>query len=51
MTAPVVAAEEIEQILGIEPPARFIAMVPVGRPVKAVRRSSRVPLEKVLRFV
>ena len=51
MTAPVVAAEEIEQILGIEPPARFIAMVPVGRPARPVRRSSRVPLEKVLRFV
>jgi len=51
MTAPVIAVEEIERILGIEPPARLIALVPVGRPARPVRRSTRRPLDEVLRFL
>jgi nitroreductase len=51
MTAPVIAAEEIERVLDIEPPARLIALVPVGRPARPLRRSTRVPLDEVLRFV
>ncbi len=50
MTAPVLAAEAIEQILGVEPPARLVALVPIGRPAGEVRPSSRRPVEDVLEF-
>ena len=50
MTAPVLAAEAIERILGVEPPARLVALVPVGRPAGEVRPSSRRPVEDVLEF-
>jgi nitroreductase len=50
MTAPVLAAEAIERILGVEPPARLAALVPIGRPAGDVRPSSRRPVEDVLEF-
>ncbi len=50
MTAPVLAAEAIERLLGVEPPARLVALVPVGRPAGEVRPSSRRPVEDVLEF-
>lgn len=50
MTAPVLAAEAIEQILGVEPQARLVALVPIGRPAGEVRPSSRRPVEDVLEF-
>lgn len=50
MTAPVLAAEAIERLLGVEPPARLVALVPVGRPAGEVRPSSRRPAEDVLEF-
>jgi nitroreductase len=50
MTAPVLAAPAIEGLLGVEPPARLIAVVPIGRPRSATRPTSRLPLEDVLEF-
>ena len=50
MTAPVLAAPAIEELLGVEPPARLIAVVPIGRPRSATRPTSRHPLEDVLEF-
>ena len=50
MTAPVLAAEAIARILGVEAPARLVALVPVGRPAGEVRPSSRRPVEDVLEF-
>ena len=50
MTAPVLGAARIEQLLGVEPPARLVALVPVGRPAGEVRPSSRRPVEDVLEF-
>jgi len=50
MTAPVIAAEQLEQVLGVEQPARLVALVPIGRPASALRRSSRLPLDAVLSF-
>lgn len=50
MSAPVVAAEAIEQLLDVEPPAQLVALVPVGRPAGAPRRSPRLPLDAVLSF-
>jgi len=50
MTAPVLAAPAIEELLGVEPPAQLVAVVPVGRPASAVRPTSRHPLSDVLEF-
>ncbi len=50
MTAPVMAAPAIETLLGVEPPARLVAVVPVGRPAGPVRPSTRRPVADVLEF-
>ena len=50
MTAPVMAAPAIETLLGVEPPARLVAVVPVGRPAGTVKPSSRRPASEVLEF-
>jgi nitroreductase len=50
MTAPVLAAPAIEQLLGVEPPCRLAAVVPVGRPLRPPRPSSRRPVADVLEF-
>ncbi len=50
MTAPVLAAPAIEELLGVESPARLVALVPVGRPLAATRPTSRRPLTDVLEF-
>lgn len=51
MTAPVLAAPAIEELLGVEPPARLVAVVPVGRPSSpTIKPTSRLPLESVLEF-
>ena len=50
MTAPVLGALAIEELLGVEPPAKLVAVVPVGRPAGVVRPTSRRPVEDVLEF-
>jgi len=50
MTAPVIAAPELEQLLGVEPPAKLVAVVPLGRAAGAPRRSRRLPVDDVLEF-
>ena len=50
MTAPVLAAPAIEELLGVEPPLELVALVPVGRPSTPPRPSSRRPVEDVLEF-
>jgi len=50
MTAPVLAAPAIEELLGVEPPARLVAVVPIGRPRTAAPATSRLPLGDVLEF-
>ncbi len=50
MTAPVLAAPAIEELLGVEAPAKLVALVPVGRPAGVVTPSSRRPVEDVLEF-
>jgi nitroreductase len=51
MSAPILAADALEAILGVEPPASLVALVPVGRPAGRLRRSKRLPVDDVLRFV
>ena len=51
MTAPVLAAPAIEKLLGAEPPASLVAVVPVGRPAGAVTPTSRRPVDEVLEFL
>ena len=50
MVAPVLAAPAIEELLGVEPPAKLVAVVPVGRPAGAVTPTSRRPAGEVLEF-
>ena len=50
MSAPVVAAERLEQVLGAEAPAQLVALVPIGLPAGSSRRSERLPLDAVLSF-
>jgi len=50
MTAPVLAAPAIEELLGVESPAKLVAVVPVGRPAGAVTPTSRRPAGEVLEF-
>lgn len=50
MTAPVLAAPAIEELLGVQPPFTLAALVPVGRPLTPPRPSSRRPVEDVLEF-
>lgn len=50
MTAPVMAAPAIESLLGVEPPARLVAVVPVGRSAGAERPTPRRPVADVLEF-
>lgn len=48
--APMVAGERLEEILGVEPPARLVALVPIGRPAELPATHRRLPLEQVLSF-
>ncbi len=50
MTAPVLAAPAIEELLGVEDPTRLVAVVPIGRPLTPPRPTSRHPLADVLEF-
>ena len=50
MTAPVLAAPAIEELLGVEAPAKLVAVVPIGLPVSPPRPSPRRPVEDVLEF-
>jgi len=48
MTAPVIAAEEIEEILGVSADKRLVALVPIGLPDEKPRKPSRKPVDLVL---
>jgi len=46
----VLAAPAIERLLAMEPPAKLVAVVPVGRPAGAVNATSRRPAGEALEF-
>ena len=48
--APIVAGERLEELLGVEPPARLVALVAVGRAGEQPAASRRLPLQQVLAF-
>jgi nitroreductase len=50
MTAPVLAAPAIEELLGVGPPAQLVAVVPIGRPATPSGPSGRHPVSDVLEF-
>ena len=50
MTAPVLAAPAIEELLGMGAPAKLVAVVPIGVPASPPRPSRRRPVEDVLEF-
>jgi len=51
MTMPLVASEEIEKILGVDPSWKLAAFVPIGRPDEAPEAQPRLPLDEILKFV
>ncbi len=46
--APVIAGERLEELLGVETPARLVALVGIGRPAEQPTASRRLPLEQTL---
>src|SRR5690606_37645505 len=48
--APIVAAERLEALLDVEPPARLVALVAVGRPAEPSVAAKQRPLDRVLSF-
>jgi nitroreductase len=48
--APIIAGERLEAILGVEPPARLVALVAIGRPAEQPAASKKVPVEAALSF-
>jgi nitroreductase len=48
--ASIVAGERLEGLLQVVPPARLVALVPIGRPAGAPTPRKRLPLERVLSF-
>jgi nitroreductase len=51
LSAPVIAAPRLEELLGIEEPAHVVAIVAVGVPASPPRGTGRLPLDEILRFV
>ena len=51
MNPPFFAREEISRMLGVAPPFRLLAMVPIGRPAEEPRGKSRRPLDEVVAFI
>jgi nitroreductase len=48
--APIIARERLEGLLGVEPPARLVALVAVGLAAEQPAASRRLPLQQVLSF-
>jgi nitroreductase len=48
--APIVAAEPLEALLGVEPPARLVALVAIGRPAELPIATKHLPIEQVLSY-
>ena len=48
--APIVAGRRLEELLQIEPPARLVALVAMGRPAEVPLAIRRPPLSQVLSF-
>lgn len=51
MTGPLIAAEEIEEILGVEEPWYLSSVVPLGRPAEQPPIRSRKGLDKVVTWI
>jgi nitroreductase len=48
--APIIAGERLEELLDVAPPARLVALVPIGRPAELPQAPRRLPLDQVLTF-
>lgn len=51
MTGPLIAVDDLESLLGIEPPLRLVALLPLGRPKYIPPLRSRFELEQVVTFI
>jgi len=48
--APIVAAERLEALLEVKPPARLVALVAIGRPAELPMATRSLPIEQVLSY-
>ena len=48
--APIVAAERLEALLEVKPPARLVALVAIGRPAELPMAARSLPIEQVLSY-
>lgn len=48
--APMIAGDRLQEILGVEPPGRLVAIVAIGVPAERPEAAKRLPLEKALSF-
>jgi len=48
--APMIAGDRLQELLGVEPPSRLVAVVAVGVPADHPAASKRLPLEQTLTF-
>lgn len=51
MTGPLIAREEMEALLGVEPPWKLAAVVPLGRPAKVPGQRPRKDLDEITTFI
>lgn len=51
MTAPMIAVEEIQTVLGVQPPWEVVALIPLGLPDYEPPARPRKPVEEVLEFI
>ena len=51
MSGPLVAGNELERILGIEPPEFLVAFVSVGKPALKPRPKNKKPIESLFRLI
>jgi nitroreductase len=49
--APIIAGESLEALLGVEAPARLVALVAIGRPSEQPVPPRKVPMEAALSFL
>lgn len=51
LSAPMMAKEDLEKLIGISEPYHLISFVAVGVPVKDIRPKSKKPLEEILELI
>ena len=51
MTGPLIAKEEMENIIGIKKPDNLVALIPVGIPVEMTSKTSRKDVSEIIKVL